>query len=153
MGKGKHPSIACTAQERKLWPLAAPEQKTSCRHDCGPARDQPKYAQASEKYGFVVFHMSNYALPVCCRAQHRDWNASAVSDMSSVDARCRAKLISVSAHAPVPLLSRLFHHPKHLSPTFQLQADSAPVLATCGSCQHVAQEAEWTACTAQTEMD
>lgn len=134
MGKGKHPSIAFTAQGRKLWPLAAAEQRTACRHDSGPARDQLRYAQTSEKYAFVL---SNYALPACCRAQYRGWNAS-VSDVSSVDTRCPAQLIHVSAHPPVPLQD----FPTTVSCIFQLQADSVPFLVICSSCQHVAQETE-----------
>lgn len=70
MGKGKYPSRACAAQERKLWPLAASEQRTPCRHDCGPARAMLKYAQVSEKYAFVLFHMRNYTQPLCCRTRY-----------------------------------------------------------------------------------
>lgn len=62
IGKGKHP---CTAWESKLWPHAAPEQRTSHRYACGPARHQLKSAHASEKHGFVVFPASSYALPAC----------------------------------------------------------------------------------------
>lgn len=145
-GKSKLP---CTARGCKLWPHAAPEQRTPHRCACGPARHQPKSAHASEKYRFVVFPTSNCALPTCCRAQHRHWNTSAVSDVTSVDVKC---LHSSSACQHIlPCLccqcSSTTLGTRAPEVWFQLQAGSVPVLVMCGSYQHVARETEWTACT------
>lgn len=139
MGKGKHPSIACTAQKRKLWQLK--HQNKEYHADMIVSLQGISWSMHRPQKNMLLYCFI-WGMTPCQHAAEHSTETECISyvrwELCGCKVPCTAhQCVSTSAWPP---LSGFFHHPEHLSSIFQQQADSIPVLVICSSCQHVAQE-------------